>query len=79
MKNGNENIFFIPRNQVPTGRNITYLNPVCDYLPRKYNPYCVILKIGGENITYPPESGSPAITLLEAKIIFNRFILSPGS
>ena len=79
MKNGNKNIFFIPRNQVPTGQNITYENPVCDYIPLKYNPYRVRLTIGGDNIPYPSDSGSPAVTLLEAKIIFNRVILTPGS
>ena len=64
MKNVNENIFFIPRNQVPTEKKTTYANPVCDYLPRKYNPYSIILKIGGENINYPSDTDSPAATLL---------------
>ena len=70
---------FIPINQVTTGQNITYANPVYDYLPRKYNPYHVRLTIGGDNINYPSNSGSPSATLLEAKFIFDRLISTPGS
>ena len=45
MKNGNENIL--------SGRNTTYANPVCDYDPRKDDPYCIRLTIGGDKIPYP--------------------------
>jgi hypothetical protein len=41
MTSGNENIFFIPRRQVPQGRKVTYANPVCDYRPLKSDPYRV--------------------------------------
>ena len=51
-----------------------YENPVCDYLPRKYNTYQLRLTTGGENMSYPSDSGSPTATLLEAKIPFNRVI-----
>ena len=56
-----------------------YANPVCDYLPIKYEPYYVRLTIGGDKLPYPPYTGSPAATLLESKILFNVVILTPGS
>ena len=77
MKNGNEGLYFIPINQVPTVRKIKYANPVCDYRPRKYDPYCIRLTIGGDKLPYPSDSGSPAAILLEA-IFFNSVILTPG-
>ena len=70
---------FIPRGKVLSGWNITYSNAVYDYLPRKNYPYCIRLTIGSDNIPYPSDSGSPAATLLEAKIIFNIDISTPGS
>ena len=45
MKSENENTFLIPRSKLPSGQNIMYANPVCDYLPQKDDPYCIILKI----------------------------------
>ena len=52
MKTGNKNIFFIPKSKVPSGINITYSNPVWDYCPRKYDPYRIILTIGGDKLNY---------------------------
>ena len=76
MKSGNEK-FFISRNQVPTGQKITYANPVCDYRPRKDNPYHVRLIIVGEMFPYLSDLGYPAATLLEAKINYDGVILTP--
>ena len=50
MKSGNENIFFIPRSKVPSGNNITYNNPICDYRPHKDYPYNIRLTIGGDKL-----------------------------
>ena len=78
-KSGNRNIFFIKRNQVPSGRKIIYTNPVCDYLPLNDDSYYVQLTVGGERLPYPSDIGYPAAYLLEARIIFNSVILTPGS
>ena len=53
MKSGKENIFIITRNLVPNGQKIMYANPVCDYHPRKDDPYRVILTIGCDTLSYP--------------------------
>ena len=78
MKTGNEKILFIPKGKVSNGRNITYSNTVCDYRPRKYDPYYIRLTIGGDKLRYPSDSGYPDATLLEAKILFNSVISTPG-
>ena len=57
---------------------ITYANLVFDYLPHKDNPYRVRLTIGGDRLPYPSDSGAPAAALLEANIIFNVVIFTPG-
>ena len=79
MKSGNENIFLILRNKVPSGQNIMYENPGCDYRPRKDEPYHKRLKIGGDRLHHLSDSGYPAATLLEATNIFNSGISTPGS
>ena len=56
-----------------------YDNPVCDYRPRKDDPYCIRLTISGDKIPYPSDSGSHDATLLEAKILFGGVIPTPGS
>ena len=56
-----------------------YDNPVCEYHSRKDDTYRISLTISGDNIPYPSDSGYPAATLLEAKIIFNSVISTPGS
>ena len=53
-----------------------YENPVCDFRPLKDNPYLVRVTTGGEKLPYPSDPGYPAATLLEAKILFNRVILT---
>ena len=45
--------------------------------PAKMTPYCIIITIHGDKIPYPPDSGFPAVTLLEAKIIFQQRHLNP--
>ena len=56
-----------------------YANPLCDYLPLKYEPYRIRLTIGGDKLPYPSDSGSPAATLVEAKVLFNSVVSTPGS
>ena len=45
MENLNQELTFLTINQVPTWQKITYANPVCDYCPRKDDPYWVRLII----------------------------------
>ena len=79
MPSGNEKIFFIPRAKVPTDRKVTYANPVCDYRPLKDDPYRIRLTVGGDKLPYANDAGSPAASLLEAKLLFNSVISTPGA
>ena len=56
-----------------------YKNPLYDYCICKDDPYCIILTIGCDRLPYTLDSGSPTVTLLEAKITSNRVISTPGS
>ena len=74
MKSGNNNIFYIKKNQIPKGCQITYCTIMCDYRPLKDDPYCVQLTVGGDRLTYDYDAGSPAASLTDAKILFNSII-----
>ena len=71
MKEGNENIFYIRKSQIPQGRKCMYANAVCDFRPLKDDPYRVCLTVGGDRLPYPANAGAPAATMLEAKLLFN--------
>ena len=73
-----EHLLYTKNSEVPSGTKITYANPLCDYHLHKDFPYCIRLTIGGDKFSYLSESHSPAATLLEEKIIFNRVISTPG-
>ena len=79
MPTGNNNLFFIHKHQVPQGKKITYSNPVCDYRPLKDDPYRVRLTVGGDKLHCNFDVGAPAASLLEAKILFNSVISTPGA
>ena len=79
MKSGNKNILCIPRSKVPSERKTTYANPVCDYFPRKDDPYCIRLTISGDKLPHPLDSGSSAATLLGENNMSNSYISTPGS
>ena len=65
---------FISINEVPTTAKVTYANFVCDYRPLKDEPWRVRLVVGGDKLVYEFDSGSPAASLLETKILINSVI-----
>jgi hypothetical protein len=67
-------IDFIHKSEVPPHKTVTYGNCVCDYRPLKSKPYCVRLTVGGNKLPSADESGSPAASLLETKLIINSTI-----
>jgi hypothetical protein len=77
MPTGTSTIFFIPRSQVPTDRNATYANAVCDYRPTKDDPWRVRLTVGGDKLEYPGDPGAPTASLLDAKLVLNSTISTP--
>ena len=76
-KNGvthTDTIEFIPQEQVPQGRDVTYASFVCDHCPLKSEPWRVRIVVGGDRLTYEDDAGSPAASLLETKILLSSVI-----
>ena len=67
-------IEFIKENEIPNGRKVTYGNFVCDIRPLKDEPNRVRLTVGGDKLDYPYDATSPALTLIETKMILNSTI-----
>jgi hypothetical protein len=65
---------FIFHNEIPNNAQVTYANFVCDYRPLKDEPWRVRLVVGGDKLTYEFDSGSPAASLLETKLLINSVI-----
>jgi len=65
---------FIFHHEVPNGSKVTYANFVCDYRPLKDESWRVRLVVGGDILHYEFDSGSPAASLLETKILLNSVI-----
>ena len=65
---------FIFAHEVPQSSKVTYANFVCDYRPLKDEPWRVRLVVGGDKLEYEFDSGSPAASLLETKLLLNSVI-----
>ena len=65
---------FIPRHLVPNNRKCTYASFVCDYEPKKTEPYRICLVVGGDKLEYNSDAGSPAASLLETKLLLKSVI-----
>ena len=59
---------------VPQGRDVTYATFVLDYCPLKSEPYRVRITVGGDKLSYPFDSGSPAANMVETKLLLNSVI-----
>ena len=70
----NDAIDFIYKCEVPKEKKVTYANFVCDYRPLKSDPNRVRLVVGVDKLDYAFDSGSPAATLLETKLLVNSVI-----
>ena len=71
---GTDTIAFIHKNNVPSGKKVTYANMVCDHRPLKSEPDRVCLTVGGNRLNYTSDVGSPAASLLKAKLLLNSTI-----
>ena len=65
--------------KIPTTKAITYGTIVCDHRPLKTEPNRCRLVVGGDKLTYDNEIAAPAANLLEAKLIINSTISTPGA
>mmetsp|Transcript_1689 Transcript_1689/g.2424 ORF Transcript_1689/g.2424 Transcript_1689/m.2424 type:complete len:185 (-) Transcript_1689:1101-1655(-) len=71
---GNDTLDFIPREEVPKGKRITYANFICDVRPTKSEIYCVRMTIGGDRLHYQDDTTSPAASIIDTKLLLNSVI-----
>ena len=69
-----DTIDFIQYSSVPTDRKVAYASFVCYHRPLKDEEWRIRLVIGGDKLTYDTDSGSPAIDILETKMLLNSII-----
>ena len=69
-----ETIDFIHQNEVPQGGDVTYVIFVLDHCPLITESNWVCITVGGNWLSYPNDSGSPAANFLEIKVRINSSI-----
>ena len=62
---GTKTIRCIQKVEVPKGRDVTYATFVCSFKPHKTENYRVRITVGGDRLSCPDDTGSPAVNLLE--------------
>ena len=67
-------IDFIFHYEVPHGSKVTYANFRMDHRPLKEEEWRIRLVVGGDKLDYDNDSGSPAASLLETKLLLNSVI-----
>ena len=71
-----DTIDFITQQEVPSHKKSTYINFICDHKPLKTEENRLRLIVGGDKLEYDYDTGSPAASLLETKLILNSTISS---
>ena len=71
---GTNTIFFIPQSQVPFGEKVTYANFITDIRPLKDETHRVRMTVGGDRLDFEDDTSSPAVSLLDTKIMLNSVI-----
>ena len=76
---GTNTIEFIPFQQVPTNKTVTYARIVSEIRPDKPDPNRVRITAGGNLIYYPQDKSTPVADITTAKLLFNSTISTPGA
>ena len=71
---GNDVLDFILKSEVTSDRIVTYDNMICDYRPHKQETHRVRLTVSGDRPPYNDDVASPAVSLLETKLLLNSTI-----
>ena len=72
---GTNTLFFILLSKVPNNVKVTYANFICDIRSLKPEKHRVRLTVGGDKLDYEEDPSSPAVSLLDTKILLNSLIL----
>ena len=72
--NFTDTIDFIHRHDVPSQQKVTYGSFVCNFKPLKKEQYRIRLVAGGDILMYDEDTGAPAASLIETKLLINSVI-----
>eukprot|EP00804_Cyclotella_cryptica_P015967 CCRYP_004129-RA/>CCRYP_004129-RA protein AED:0.18 eAED:0.18 QI:0/0/0/1/0/0/2/0/948 len=78
---GTNTIVFIAKDDVPTdrSRDVTYGRICANFRPEKEDPHRIRLTVGGNNIHFPGDCGTPTADMLTTKILLNSIISTQGA
>ncbi len=79
MPNGTNTFFFVPKDQIPSGRTVTYGRIVVEIRPQKEETHRTRLTVGGNLIDYPGDVSTPTADLTTTKVLINSTISTPGA
>ena len=71
---GTNTMEFISKHDLPPHAKVTCASFVCDIRPLKTETHRVQLVVGGDRLAYDEDTGSPAASLLETKVLLNSVI-----
>ena len=69
-----DTVDFIPFQDIPTNKKVTYTNFACDHRPLKDEKWRIRCLVGGDKLPYEHDAGSPATDMIETKLLFNSVI-----
>jgi hypothetical protein len=76
---GSNTVFFIPRQDVPKGKIITYGRFIVDIRPNKSEVHRIHLTVGGNLIQYPGDVSARSADLTTSKCLCNSTISTDGA
>ena len=78
---GTNTMIFIDKSQVPSDRwrDVTYGRICANFRPEKDDPNRIRLTVGGNNINFPGDCGTPTCSMLTVKILLNSVVSTPGA
>jgi hypothetical protein len=71
--------FFISKNQVPAGHQVTYGQIISLIRPQKTETHRICLTIRGDHLEYPGAVSTPTAKLTTTKCLLNSTISTPGA
>ena len=73
---GTNPIIFIKKSDIPADRqkDVTYVNFVCMYRPKKEEKEQTRMCVGGNQINFPGDAGTPTADLLTMKLLANSVV-----
>jgi hypothetical protein len=81
VSKGVNTIVFIARNEIPFARlkDVMYGRVCINYCPKKYDPNCTSLTIGGNKVNFPGYCGTPTVDMVMVKLHLNSVISTKGA